>query len=91
MMTLVLITKILIIPDQTERNAMIQEYYSDRDTCFKEIAQARKLFGNPKATLEQYAALDKGLGLMFLYCPEDIQPIVEATMEESDRRRLYIL
>jgi len=30
------------------------------------------------------------LALMYLYCPEEIQPIVEATMNEAHIRMLYI-
>ena len=65
------------------------EYYSDKDNCFAEIGVARKTFGNTKTTEEQYDQMEKALGIMFLYCPEDIQHFVQATMEEAATRRFY--
>jgi hypothetical protein len=65
------------------------EYYSNKENCFVDIRAARKAFGSTKTTEEEYDAMEKGLGIMYLYCPEDTQNIVEATISEATWRRLY--
>ena len=70
-------------------NDELIEYYSDKENCFADIREARKAFGNTKTTVEQYDALEKGLGIMMLWCPEEIKGIVEATLFEAEWRRPY--
>lgn len=67
----------------------IHEYYSDKENCFADICEARKAFGSTLTTEDQYDAMEKGLGIMFLHCPEEISVIVEATMSEAAWRRPY--
>jgi len=67
----------------------IHEYYQVKENCYKDIGEARKAFGNTTTTEEQYDAMEKGLGIMYLHCPEDISTIVEATIFEADYRRHF--
>ena len=34
--------------------------------------------------------MEKSLGLMYLYCPEDLQNIVLATIKEAEMRKSYM-
>lgn len=65
------------------------EYYADKENCFTDIREARKVFGSTLTTEEQYDALEKGLVIMFIHCPEEIQGIVEATIVEAGMRKPY--
>ena len=65
------------------------EYYSDKENCFSDIRDARKAFGNTETTEDAYDQMEKALGIMYLHCPEDIQHIVLATMDEATWRRPY--
>lgn len=64
----------------------IQQYYQNRDNCLREIKLARDVFTSQASTVEQWAATHKALGLMFLYCPVTIQYMVEATLDEMQKR-----
>jgi len=68
----------------------IADYYADKENCFRDIKIAREAMGSKSTTEEQWEQLDKGLGLMYIYCPEDIQYIVEAQMNESARRKFLL-
>jgi len=67
----------------------IQEYFKDEKNCYRDLGAARKAFGSTATTEAQYDQMEKTLGLMFLYCPEDIQDIVYSTMTEATTRRFY--
>lgn len=67
----------------------IQEYYGNEDNCYKDIGLARKVFGDTRTTRESYDAMEKGLGLMLLYCPDHLYNIVHITLQESTMRRFY--
>jgi hypothetical protein len=67
----------------------IQEHFSDKKTCFASIAEARKAWGNRNTTREQFDGLEQGLGLLYLYCPEDIMDIVQSTLDEATTRRTH--
>jgi len=60
-----------------------EEYFSDKLTCLNDLQTARKGWGHSKESDDQ---IKKTLGLMSLYCPEDIRVLVEATHEECIRR-----
>jgi hypothetical protein len=64
------------------------ELYKDRDYCLSEIRQARELFSS-KYFQSKFDTLVKSLGLMLLYCPEDIYDIVLATLQEAEQRVAY--
>jgi hypothetical protein len=67
----------------SEKDIYTKEY------CSKEIFLAREIFGNKNTTEEQYDAMEKGLSLMYLYCPEEIKTDVYAIISEAEKRRIY--
>lgn len=60
-----------------------EEYYSDKQRCFDDILVARKGWGQ---SLESDEQIHKTLGLMLIYCPDEIAYIVRATLEELELR-----
>lgn len=73
----------------TETNDALTEYYQDKENCFADIRAARQAFGNTTTTEEAYDQMEKALGIMYLRCPEEIQHIVLATIDEATWRRPY--
>jgi hypothetical protein len=69
----------------------LHEYFQDEKNCYRDLGAARKAFGSTATTEEQYDQMEKTLGLMFLHCPEDMQDIVYATMNEATTRRIYFM
>ena len=67
----------------------IHEYFQDKQNCYTDIRLARKAFGSTLTTEDEYDQIEKGLGLMYLHCPEEISGIVVATMHEAAQRRIY--
>lgn len=65
----------------------MKEFYSKKDTCYKDITTAREAFRDKTTTGKQYDQIEKTLGIMYLYCPEEIQYIVLATLTECQCRR----
>ena len=65
----------------------LEQYYKDSENCYLDLGLARKAFGSTCTTQEQYEQMEKGLGIMYLYCPENIQFLVLATMEEASWRK----
>lgn len=63
--------------------------YDDIEYCRKEILLARVIFGNKNTTREQYEAMEKGLALIFLYCPEELTIIAQATLNEATYRQSF--
>lgn len=61
------------------------ELYKERDYCLSEVRQARELFSS-KSFQEKFDGLVKSLGLMLLYCPEDVYDIVLSTLQEAEQR-----
>lgn len=76
-------------PAHVETNDALTEYYSDKENCFADIREARKAFGSTTTTEDQYDQMEKALGIMYLRCPEEIQHIVLATIQEAEFRRPY--
>lgn len=67
----------------------IKNHYADKENCYAEIREARQLFGNKNTTEGQYDQMQRALAFMFLYCPKEIQSVVQATMNEAEARRFY--
>ena len=67
----------------------IQEFYQSADNCRKELMLTREKFGRKDTTSAEWEAIDRGLSLMYLYCPESMKTIVHATLSESTRRQIY--
>lgn len=65
------------------------EMFKDRNYCLSEIGEARKVFTTRPFTKDKVDALMKGLGLMLLYCPDEIYDIVLATIYEVETRAAY--
>lgn len=65
------------------------EMFKNRNYCLSEIGEARKVFTTKPFTADKAEALMKGLGLMLLYCPDDIYDIVLATIREAEVRVAY--
>lgn len=70
-------------------DASIADLYSDRDRCLKEIGEARKVFGSRSTTRQEYDGMQDALGFMLLHCPEDIEYLVRATIDEATWRKPY--
>ena len=69
----------------------IEELYTNEKYCFQEIHEARRIFGDRKLfTRESARQLSKMLGMMYLYCPEDIQIVVLSTLHEVTMREGYL-
>jgi hypothetical protein len=67
----------------------IEEHYSNKENCYREIGEARKIFGSKETTESQYEQMEKSLALMYLYCPEEIQVAVISTLNEATMRKPY--
>jgi len=67
----------------------IHDYFQDAKNCYSDLGLARKTFGNTATTEAEYDQMEKTLGIMYFHCPEDLQDIVLATMEEATWRRSY--
>jgi len=69
----------------------IHDYFQVRENCFSDLGEARRKFCSTRTTEAEYDALEKGLGIMYLHCPEELQIIVLATMDEAAFRRLHFV
>lgn len=68
---------------------MIDQHYTDPDNVYEDLAVARRAMTDPSTSSAQWDQLQKTLGLMFLYCPEDLQPLVESQLREAEIRRAH--
>lgn len=73
----------------SETKDYMVDYYAKKENCYRDIGEARKLFGSTRTTEAEYNAMEKGLGLMFLYCPKEILVCVEATIAEAEMRKIF--
>jgi len=64
----------------------LQEHYANRETCLRELGQAREVMGNRNTTMKQADGVMKGLGFMLLYCPPDLVTAVEAHIIDWENR-----
>ena len=73
-------------------SSSLQAIFADVDYCRQEIMRIREDWGNRKTfTSKMIEAARKVLGFMMLYGPEEIQPVVESTLEELMRREVLVL
>jgi len=63
--------------------------YADKERCCEDLCLARELFGNRSTTESQYKKMQFSLGLILLYCPEEMKSLAEATIIEAGMRELY--
>jgi hypothetical protein len=67
----------------------ITEYYTDPKNCYADILAARKAWGVTTITPKEFDGLEKGLGLLYLNCPKDLQALALATLDEATIRRTH--
>jgi hypothetical protein len=73
------------------KNNSIEALFQDKQYCFDEMCRIRQRWGVKGLTEEGWKAIDRTLGLMYLYCPDEIKTLVLSQMEESTRRQFYAL
>jgi len=64
-------------------------YIENADLCKDDILKAREAFGSTETTRKQYNAIEKALGMIYLYGPDEVKSIALATIEESIARKVY--
>ena len=70
---------------------VVSEAYDTKEKCFREILVSRRIMGDKNLfTLEVAEAMLKGLGLMYLHCPDEIKETVHAFMNEVMIRKTFI-
>lgn len=69
----------------------MEELFKNKEYCFKEIGRARAIFSSKKDfTSDKAKPMLKALGIMYCYCPEEIQDVVLVTMKEVQIRASYL-
>lgn len=68
----------------------ISELYT-KEQVYDTITSAREIFSDIHTTLDKWELMEKGLTLAYIHCPEDISHSVLATLEESFRRKEYMI
>ena len=69
----------------------IEQLYSDRDYCLKEIGNIRQSIGTTQATQKTFDAAIRSLGFMRLYAPAEIMGLVDMQIGETETRLTYFL
>jgi len=69
----------------------IRDLYRDKNYCFKEIGNIRASIGGKDATQKTFDNAIKSLAFMILYCGEDILPIVQGQLAETEMRLTYFI
>ena len=70
----------------------MQELFSSEQYCKDEILRIRESFSNKNTFNSKTIEASKySLAFMYLYCPEKLQSLVEATLNEIDRREQFLL
>lgn len=70
----------------------IQNLYSSKDFCLEELKRIRDMWSNRNTfTDRNIQGAKTSLGFMALYCPNEIQSLVIATIEELNKREMYFL
>jgi hypothetical protein len=69
----------------------IEKIFSNKDYCLSELREARKIFTSKELfNHRSKTALDKSLGLMYLYCDESIRDFVLSHIHEMELRFAYM-
>jgi hypothetical protein len=64
----------------------IDEYYRTAENCYADILVLREAWGHISFTIQQAGQAYKTLQLMWLYCPRTIEHIVQAHLDELEKR-----
>ncbi len=67
----------------------MEQYFSVRENCFKDMKKAREVAGNVNTTEEEFDGIERALGFMYVYCPTDLCISVLSVLEDLGRRRRY--
>lgn len=68
-----------------------KDFYTDKEYCFNELHAARRIMCNKNLFTQDVArGLEQGLGMMYLYCPDDIKGLVLSQIQELTMREMYI-
>jgi hypothetical protein len=73
------------LPDTAEKLLSNKEY------CLEQLREAREIFSNKNTTEEKYDAMEKALGMIYLYCPDEIKEIAYAYLHEATIRKSYFI
>ena len=68
---------------------IIEEQFNSKEKTLTVIRDARSRFRDKSTTAKQYDGMISVLGFCFLYCPDDMQYMVEATLYEAGQRQLF--
>ncbi len=69
----------------------IHNYYQNITNCNNDLTLARKTFSNRHTTRVQYDHMIKALNLMYSHCPNSLENVVMAILDESHVRRTYFV
>lgn len=64
----------------------ITEHYKVKQNCFDDLIVLREAWGHLSFTIQQAGHGYKLLTIMWLYCPPEIQYLIDATLSELERR-----
>ncbi len=64
----------------------VNDYYADKQNCFNDLVVLRKAWGVTSFGLPQAVQAYKTLNTMWVSCPDDIQYMVTAALNELERR-----
>ena len=67
----------------------MEELFKEKDYCYAELGKARRAFGDTSTSRACFEQMEKALALVYLYCPEEIQGVVLAVLEEAEGRKLW--
>lgn len=66
------------------------QYFGVDENVYKELREARQAFSKG-TTFDQYENLIKGLILMSFYCSDKVASLVQATIDEAQKRQFYAI
>ena len=62
----------------------------DKEYCYKQIREARKLFTNNTTTEKEYDMMQEGLATLYVYCCDEVRNQILFTLNESSERKLMM-
>lgn len=75
-----------------DAKSKMEELFSSEQYCKDELLRIRESFSNKETfNATSIDASRYTLGFMLLYCPEHLYTLIEATLDELNRREMYLL
>jgi len=68
----------------------IKTLFQNDEYSKAELLRCRKVMGNKNTTEDQWYSMNQTVGFMFLYCSEELQPVVLAILNEITMREFYM-